>query len=215
LTISRIGLVLASTIVAATVTGAGMTVASFWFSDPADALSADTQLQVSFPQVNRETKRDRLIAGMAAAQTATYQLVSVAPTEIVEPPQADAVAPAVEPAPAVATAQPVVKPKPVAPKLPSASVLRDAQIANIKERLKLSAAQERHWPAVEVALRGVLRQAYESKRKGDGSIDPNSAEVQRLKSAAMPLLMQMREDQKREVRQLAQVIGLADVAAML
>ena len=50
---------------------------------------------------------------------------------------------------------------------------------------------------------------------GDGSIDPNSPEVQRLKSAAMPLLMQMRDDQKREVRQLAHVIGLADVAAML
>ena len=43
----------------------------------------------------------------------------------------------------------------------------------------------------------------------------NSAEVQRLKDAAMPLLFQMREDQKQEVRKFAQLIGLSDVASMI
>jgi hypothetical protein len=37
--------------------------------------------------------------------------------------------------------------------------------------------------------------------------------VQRLKSAAFPLIMSMNEDQKREVRMLAQLMGLQQVAA--
>ena len=46
-------------------------------------------------------------------------------------------------------------------------------------------------------------------------IDPEAAEVQQLKSAAMPLLFQLREDQKREVRSLARLIGLEKVAAAI
>ena len=46
-------------------------------------------------------------------------------------------------------------------------------------------------------------------------IDPEYAEVQQLKSAAMPLLFQLREDQKSEVRSLARIIGLEKVAAMI
>jgi len=41
------------------------------------------------------------------------------------------------------------------------------------------------------------------------------AEVQQLKSAAMPLLFQLREDQKREVRTLARLIGLEQVASQI
>ena len=44
---------------------------------------------------------------------------------------------------------------------------------------------------------------------------PEAAEVQQLKSAAMPLLFQLREDQKREVRSLARLIGLEKVAAAI
>ena len=46
-------------------------------------------------------------------------------------------------------------------------------------------------------------------------IDPDAEEVQQLKSAAMPLLFQLREDQKREVRTLARIIGLEKVASMI
>ena len=46
-------------------------------------------------------------------------------------------------------------------------------------------------------------------------IDPDAEEVQQLKSAAMPLLFQLREDQKREVRTLARLIGLEKVAAQI
>jgi ABC-type transporter Mla MlaB component len=72
---------------------------------------------------------------------------------------------------------------------------------------------------VESALRAVARKIH-ATRKGDGSdptalIDPDAEEVQQLKSAAMPLLFQLREDQKREVRSLARIIGLEKVASMI
>ena len=47
------------------------------------------------------------------------------------------------------------------------------------------------------------------------AIDPDSEEVQQLKSAAMPLLFQLRDDQKDEVRKLARVIGLDKVASAI
>jgi hypothetical protein len=46
-------------------------------------------------------------------------------------------------------------------------------------------------------------------------IDPDGAEVQQLKSAAMPLLFQLREVQKEEVRALARMIGLEKLAAQI
>ena len=38
-------------------------------------------------------------------------------------------------------------------------------------------------------------------------------DVERLKQAAVPLIMSLREDQKREVRTLAHVMGLEQIAA--
>jgi len=46
-------------------------------------------------------------------------------------------------------------------------------------------------------------------------IDPDAAEVQQLKSAAMPSLFQLREDQKEEARTPARMIGLENVAAQI
>ena len=102
----------------------------------------------------------------------------------------------------------------------SYALLSDGQIAGIKERLKLSPSQESYWPAVETALRAVAHKIH-SARKGNANatsaaqLDPDSDEVQQLKSAAMPLLFQLREDQKEEVRKLARIIGLDKVAAAI
>ncbi|MDB5635041.1 MAG: hypothetical protein JWR49_3896, partial [Tardiphaga sp.] len=99
------------------------------------------------------------------------------------------------------------------------TLLSDAQISAIKGRLNLTAAQEQSWPAVESALRAVARKIHDTKQAnpaaGSPPIDPASAEVQQLKSAAMPLLFQLREDQKREVRSLARLIGLEAVASAI
>jgi hypothetical protein len=116
-----------------------------------------------------------------------------------------------------ASAKPKLVSKP-APQKPYA-LLSDAQIAGIKDRLKLSSAQESYWPAVENALRAVARKIHAARQADPNAtgapIDPDADEVQQLKSAAMPLLFQLREDQKREVRMLARLIGLEKVAAQI
>jgi hypothetical protein len=124
--------------------------------------------------------------------------------------------PAEPPPPATPPKSKVVSKPP--PQKPYA-LLSDAQIASIKERLKLSSSQESYWPAVENALHAVARKIHASKQadpNGTGAIiDPEAAEVQQLKAAAMPLLFQLREDQKREIRMLARLIGLEKVAAAI
>ena len=72
---------------------------------------------------------------------------------------------------------------------------------------------------METALRAVAHRIEANRRAhphaGNMPIDPDSPEVQELKSAAMPLLFGLREDQKREVRSLARLIGLEKVAEMI
>jgi hypothetical protein len=99
------------------------------------------------------------------------------------------------------------------------TMLDDAQIASIKRRLHLTPEQEQMWPAVEAALRNIAfakaREVREARRRDarPGAIDPNSAEVQDLKSAAIPLLMSFSSEQKDEVRNLAHVMGLDQLAS--
>ena len=104
------------------------------------------------------------------------------------------------------------------PASPSNAVLNNAQIASIRERLKLTSYQSQLWPAVESALRDIAWQGHpEAGRKvasnGRGSIDPNSVPVQRLKSAAFPLIMSLSEDQKQEVRTMVRLMGLENLAS--
>jgi hypothetical protein len=97
--------------------------------------------------------------------------------------------------------------------------LNDAQIASIKERLHLTFDQERMWPAVEAALRNIAyAKARYAHRHGapeatqTAALDPDGAEVQGLKSAAIPLLMSFSDEQKDEVRSLAHGMGLDQLA---
>jgi hypothetical protein len=109
----------------------------------------------------------------------------------------------------------VVKPAPQK----SYALLSDAQIAGIKDRLRLSSSQESYWPSVETALRNVARkinaERLSNPHAGAAPLDPDCEEVQQLKSAAMPLLFQLRDDQKDEVRKLARIIGLEKVASAI
>jgi hypothetical protein len=130
--------------------------------------------------------------------------------------QLASVNPAAEPQP-----EPVPMPKRmVRPEKPKPTVLfNDAQLASIKARLRLTRDQEHYWPQVEQALRAIswkvaTQSNGRSSRQPLATIDPNSPEVARLKSAAVPLIMSMREDQKQEVRQLAHTMGLKQVASM-
>jgi hypothetical protein len=98
-------------------------------------------------------------------------------------------------------------------------VLNDAQIASIKTRLHLSPDQEQMWPAVEAALRNIAYARGRDGRRHNGaetadvaSLDPYGPEVQGLKSAAVPLIMSFSEEQRSEVRTLAHVMGLDQLA---
>ena len=178
------------------------------------------------PVSNKESKKDRLaIASLALAsfepsQTASLNeplrqaFASAAPADIGI---ANIAVPAAMPAAPPAPAKPKLVAKPAPQK--NYALLSDAQIAGIKERLKLSSSQEYYWPAVETALRAVARKIHATHKADPGAsglpIDPDAEEVQQLKSAAMPLLFQLREDQKQEVRTLARIIGLEKVASMI
>jgi len=104
----------------------------------------------------------------------------------------------------------------------SAVLFNNAQLASIKARLKLSDYQEQYWPAVAAALRALgeraarapVRTASAYANEGPlAGIDPDGPEVQQLKSAAFPLIMSMNDEQKNQVRMLAHVMGLEQVAS--
>lgn len=97
-------------------------------------------------------------------------------------------------------------------------ILDNAQIASIKVRLHLTPDQERMWPAVEVALRNMAYKrmqqaaAHGAARNAQATaVDPEA--VEGLKSAAVPLLMSFNSEQKAEVRNLAHVMGLDQLAS--
>ncbi len=176
------------------------------------------------PVSNRESKKDKLAVIIAAqasfeppatdtipATPLRQAFASSTPADIEMPKATDPKA--MDPS----APKPKVASKPVPPPQKSYALLSDVQIAGIKDRLKLSSSQESYWPAVESALRAVARKIHATKQTDPNAapIDPDAEEVQQLKSAAMPLLFQLREDQKREVRTLARLIGLEKVAAMI
>ena len=204
-----------------------------------DATSAMASQVAQNPVSNKQAKKDRLAVALASFEPAQSQAdlglplrqalaaqspAVAAPQPITASqggvPQAiplQAVVPAAMPLAPLAPPLPKLVVKPAPQK--SYALLSDAQISGIKERLNLSSDQEYYWPAVESALRAVARKIHATRQADPHAtgapIDPDSAEVQQLKSAAMPLLFQLREDQKREVRSLARLIGLEKVAAQI
>jgi len=183
---------------------------------------------VKSPVTNREAKRDRLsVTSLALAAFGPPQTVAVTEPLLqayassssadVEAAKAVAALPQVAPQSAAAPPKPKAAAKPQPQK--SYALLSDAQIAGIKERLKLTSDQEYYWPGIENALRGIARKVHAARQHDPNAtaaqLDPDSTEVQQLKSAAMPLLFQLREDQKDEVRKLARIIGLEKVASAI
>jgi hypothetical protein len=209
----------------------GAAAAAILGRDSVPAAGAGVVSQIAEPNAfvaNRANKADRLNVPTLALASAAMDL-SQSP-ELIEPlrqafaaatpndfPMPKAVA---SEAPAATTDVPA-RPKAVAKSQPQKpySLLSDVQIAGIRDRLKLSSSQEYYWPSVETALRNVARKIQANKLsnpQGPGvQIDPNCDEVQQLKSAAMPLLFQLRDDQKEEVRKLARIIGLEQVAQQI
>ena len=193
-------------------------------------LAAASVAAVQTPVSNKANKKDRL--AVVSYTLATYETpettaalseslrqayASTVPADLGLPKEVAPAAPMAPAASAPAKPKAVAKPQPQPQK--NYALLSDGQIAGIKDRLKLSASQESYWPPVENALRAVARKIHAGRQANPNApgvpIDPDSAEVQQLRSAAMPQLFQLREDQKSEVRTLARIIGLEKVAAMI
>jgi len=153
----------------------------------------------------------------------TAPAVTAAPSPDTLPaPQAAAIAhaPSARAVKSVRDTPPAAKPHTVATKQPKpaiTSVLSDSDIAALKRRLRLSADQEPYWPEIEAALRDVAHQINEANRRAHATlpVDISTPEVDRLKSAAIPFLMQMRPDQKAEIVALAHLMGMDSMVAML
>ncbi len=105
----------------------------------------------------------------------------------------------------------------------------EAGIARFKAALRLTPAQEKHWPRVEAALRSIVGDG-ERQQVADASGNPgffrrvgaratdmamSAASMRRLVSAARPLVKSLDENQKREAVTLARAMGFGSIAARL
>jgi hypothetical protein len=92
-----------------------------------------------------------------------------------------------------------------------------AQIARIGTALRLSPDQEKHWRPVERALLEIAKH-FEGPDAADARRAKALLSVERMQQIywmAGPLVISLREEQKREARQLACTMGLAAVAALI
>jgi hypothetical protein len=204
---------------------------------PEDLATEDRVAEAAPSVTAAEVLAARFPSEEAMAQSPTFSMASVVPAApaeafdrsavsgmaTVEPtwPAANGVAP-----PAGTAVEPESPPEPAKPPAPSPrrsssarspNVVNDAMIASIRQRLKLTAEQQKLWPPVEAALRKVTyTRAAMNPQRGQGAtayIDAASPEVQELKSAALPLLMRLNGEQKREVKELVFVMGLESLAS--
>jgi hypothetical protein len=156
----------------------------------ADALAFSPSF-IAAPQPLHPLGRVEL-AGDEGSRLAFAPPVSALPFVVSAPPAADIPLPRPRPGPR--------------PFVPDDRVLDDAQIASLKERLKLTVGQERQWAPIEAELRGLQWRRPGPGRSGQPTLDPDA--LQRLKTAAETLMGSLREDQKREVRMLMGIVGL-------
>jgi hypothetical protein len=179
------------------------------------AVRGNTQLALFSPQPMAPSAQQAPVQQASAAQLpmpqAIMQVASAEPTL---------------PQPAPATKRPNgIKPAAAAAAVHNREdraaglMLNDAQIASIKTRLHLTPDQEQMWPAVEAALRNIAyTRSREARRHGApantqvASADADGVDVRDLKSAAIPLIMSFNSEQKDEVRNLAHVMGLDQLA---
>ncbi len=90
-----------------------------------------------------------------------------------------------------------------------------AQVARIKTNLRLTPDQEEYWRPVEQALLEIARDVASQKNGGRNRVMISAEVSQRLYWTAGPLIMSLREDQRREARNLARSMGLEKVASLI
>jgi hypothetical protein len=178
-----------------------------WSDTAAEAAPQVVMAGLASAQKGDAAPRRMVLASADSGMT----LLSPRPTYPVTAEVPDAAEQPAKPKPAPQAAAPKPKPKPPQ----SNAVLNDAQIASIKRRLNLTPDQERYWPAVEAELR---KMEYAKRTAGGNrtaSVDMSRVNVEGLKSAGYPLVMSFSDDQRRELRSLAHLLGLESAMAGL
>ena len=201
-------------------------------SDTQHPLGSDDGVKAGRPmQAALQTIEDTPIYVLASSQRTDFLVTHRVDAVIASEPNIpqEVAAPELKTAAGVARAlsreRPMGNPKHLLPPSPNApipvaqgNVLDDSQISGLRGRLRLTSDQIEYWPAVESALREVVRTQLRGIKHSAGTqlnIDVNSPVVRKLIWAAMPLLMRLRGDQKSEIRRLARVIGLDQVASQI
>ena len=95
------------------------------------------------------------------------------------------------------------------------------QVSRLKSVLKLTAAQEQLWPAIERAFHEISQAQETASSQGfvqgvksrAASIGLNALALRRLASAAYPLIRTLDEEQKQSAVAFARSAGLHSVAA--
>lgn len=116
-------------------------------------------------------------------------------------------------------ADPLGKQQPAAIRIPrtvsrTAHLFNDAQIASVRERLKLSSDQQKLWAPVEAALRAIVWRGSRDRFDGKtATLDLRS--LDQIKAAMPPFIKTLRAEQKDELRIIAHLMGLERLAAQL
>jgi hypothetical protein len=210
---------------AAAVIGTGA-IAGYLVADREHLHFAGTRLFASatasrnFPAPNSENKADRIRADASGLRAELSEPVVLPKADALRQSFA-AIDPAATGNQALADpSPPLPKPRPKAMLLrqqASYTLLSDLQIDAIKERLKLSAEQERYWPPLEAALRGLSTRLHGMKQSGESPtrLAADAEEIAQLKAAATPFFSRLSAEQKRQLRMLAHLVGLGRVIAQL
>jgi hypothetical protein len=165
----------------------------FFQSASASLTKDEAEVTAQWPVSNRDIKTDRaIVAAVPDDPGPISQTLATANAYLLAPP------------PRIATPT---------PEKPSRLLLSDMQIAGIKQRLKLTAGQEKYWSPMEAALREVMVQIYDyqkrAKKSGGEAFDMENTSVARLKETSRALFAQLRPDQKNQVMMLARIAGLS------
>jgi hypothetical protein len=192
--------------------------------EPVNVADADDAVASIEPVSVVETKQDRLPVARAARVdpllltpqpmlgpgSRPSRALALAAAEPVHEPDTDVIT-SLRPASPPVEARRTVPP----PRLEKDGTLTVEQIARIKANLHLTPEQEQHWPPVEAELRAIAHQMAADKAAGKPKVTFTADTAQRLYWAAGPLIMSLRDDQKQEVRRLARLMGLAQVASLI
>jgi zinc resistance-associated protein len=112
------------------------------------------------------------------------------------------------------------------PSAANISAMVDARVARIKARLRLTAEQEKYWPAVEAAIRDLAKEratrinerrtsreagaqpdAIERMRRGADAMTTRAASLKKLADATEPLFKSLDDSQKQQLARLLRAPG--------